>query len=122
MGWLGTSARLVVGSWLPARWTSESRHRLPLETIVVVGSPELRPRLEDVVGPGSFRVMFLEEFAGAHSRIMQTMPDRVVLCCHVDDLSGFQLLSMLQTDSRTRKIPALTFIGAEAVPDESHES
>ncbi len=66
--------------------------------------------------------MFLEEFAGAHSRIMQTMPDRVVLCCHVDDLSGFQLLSMLQTDSRTRKIPALTFIGAEAVPDESRES
>jgi len=119
---LRASARRVLDSWWPARWTPESRHPLPVKTIVIVGSPELRPPLEDVVGSGSFRVTFLEEFAGAHSRIMQTMPDRVVLCCHVDDPSGFQLLSMLQTDTRTRKIPALTFIGSEATPSESHES
>ena len=26
------------------------------------------------------------------------MPDRVILCCDLDDVSGFQLLSMLKAD------------------------
>jgi hypothetical protein len=39
------------------------------------------------------------------------MPDRVILCCDLDDESGFQLLSMLKADQRTRNIPALTCVG-----------
>ena len=119
MEWLRASPRRLLGG---VRRTPEIHERRSIETIIVVGSPELRPPLEDVVGPGSFRVTFLEEFAGAHARIMQTMPDRVVLCCHVDDMSGLQLLSMLQTDTRTRRIPALTVIGGQGAPDSAEES
>jgi len=86
------------------------RLNAPRQTIAVVGSPELRPPLEDVVGPGTYDVMFIESMEGAHSRIAQTRPDRVILCCDVDDPSGFQLLTMLKADWRTRTIPATTFV------------
>jgi len=35
---------------------------------------------------------------------------RRILCCDVDDPSGFQLLSMLKADCRTRTIPATTYV------------
>ena len=82
----------------------------PRQSIVVVGSPELRPALEDVVGPGEYDVTFIESIDGAHSRIAQARPDRVILCCDVDDPTGFQLLSMLKADRRTRTIPATTYV------------
>jgi PleD family two-component response regulator len=82
----------------------------PRQTLAVVGSPELRPALEDVVGPGAYDVMFIESIEGAHSRIAQTRPDRVILCCDVDDPSAFHLLSMLKADCRTRTIPATTYM------------
>ena len=63
------------------------------------------------IGAGAYQVVFVEAIEGAHSRIAQTMPDRVILCCDLDDESGFQLLSMLKADRRTRNIPALTCIG-----------
>jgi hypothetical protein len=83
---------------------------IPRQTIAVVGSPELRPPLEDVVGPGAYDVMFIECIEGAHSTIAQTRPDRVILCCDVDDPTGFHLLSMLKADCRTRTIPAITYV------------
>jgi len=83
---------------------------IPRQTIAVVGSPELRPPLEDVVGPGAYDVMFIESIEGAHSTIVQTRPDRVILCCDVDDPTGFHLLSMLKADCRTRTIPAITYV------------
>jgi CheY-like chemotaxis protein len=82
----------------------------PRQIIAVVGSPELRPPLEDVVGPGAYDVVFIDSIEGAHTRIAQTRPDRVILCCDVDDPSGFQLLSMLKADRRTRTIPATTYM------------
>jgi hypothetical protein len=89
---------------------------LPRQTIAVVGSPELRPPLEDLVGPGAYEVMFIESIEGAHLRIVQTRPDRVVLCCDVDDASGFHLLSMLKADCRTRTIPAITYVNWPGSP------
>ena len=84
------------------------------ETIVVVGSPELRPPLEDLVGNGAYRVTFLESIKGAHGQIAETPPDRIFLCCRSDDMSGFELLSMLKTDRRTREIPAFTCLEVAA--------
>ena len=91
---------------------------------MVVGSPDLRPPLEDVVGDGLYQVVFMDSIEGAHVRIAQTMPDRVVLCCSANDMSGFQLLAMLKADHRTRRIPALacleaTFDGQESPVRES---
>jgi CheY-like chemotaxis protein len=88
----------------------DDRLNSPRQTIAVIGSPELRPPLEDVVGPGAYEVVFIESMEGAHSRIAQARPDRVILCCDVDDPSGFQLLTMLKADYRTRTIPATTFV------------
>jgi hypothetical protein len=85
-------------------------HATPRQTIAVVGSPELRPPLEDVVDPGAYDVVFIDSMEGAYLRIAQTRPDRVILCCDVDDPSGFQLLTMLKADCRTRTIPATTFV------------
>ena len=121
MGWLRMSAPPLLHRWLVRRGLTAPR-RKSIEDIVIVGSPDLRPPLEEVVGPGAFRVTFLEDFSGAHMRIIQTMPDRVVLCCHLDDMEGLQLLSMLKADSRTRMIPALTVIGGDAALDGPHES
>jgi hypothetical protein len=105
----------------PFRWFGSRKRRsttdgaptatIPLRQIIaVVGSAELRPPLEDVVGPGAYEVMFIESIEGAHSRIVQTRPDRVILCCDVDDPTGFHLLSMLKADCRTRTIPATTYV------------
>ena len=119
MGWMnGLSAR--IRQWVaPPPQVHTTAH---IQTIAVVGSPEHRPPLEEMVGAGAYRVLFVDEIEGAHSRIAQAMPDRVVLCCAVDDISGFQLLSMLKADRRTRDIPALTYLGAYALPDDVHES
>ena len=80
------------------------------QTIAVVGSPELRPPLEEVVGPGAYEVTFIDSIEGAHSRIVQVRPDRVILCCDVDDPTGFHLLALLKADCRTRTIPATTYV------------
>jgi CheY-like chemotaxis protein len=94
-----------------AQETPRAVSRSVCQTIVVVGAPELRPPLADVVGAGAYQVVFVEAIEGAHSQIAQAMPDRVILCCDLDDASGFQLLSMLKADRRTRHIPALTCVG-----------
>ncbi len=94
----------------PAAEGTVTRPILAWQTIAVVGSPEFRPPLEDIVGPGAYNVMFIESIEGAHTRILQTRPDRVILCCDVDDPSGFHLLSMLKADRRTRTIPAVTYV------------
>jgi CheY-like chemotaxis protein len=93
-----------------AEETPRAIYRAICQTIVVVGAPELRPPLEDLVGDGAYQVEFVERIEGAHSRIARAMPDRVILCCELDDVSGFQLLSMLKADRRTRNIPALTCV------------
>jgi CheY-like chemotaxis protein len=119
MGWMnGLSER--IRQWVAPPVPGHTS--LQIQTIAVVGSPEHRPPLEDMVGAGAYRVLFVDEIEGAHSRIAQVMPDRVVLCCAVDDITGFQLLSMLKADRRTRDIPALTYLGAYALPDDLRES
>jgi CheY-like chemotaxis protein len=106
-------ARLVshLRSTTPVAERPRVAGRAVCQTLVVVGAPELRPPLEDVVGAGAYEVVFVESIEGAHLRIAQAMPDRVILCCEIDDASGFQLLSMLKADRRTRHIPALTCVG-----------
>jgi CheY-like chemotaxis protein len=37
------------------------------------------------------------------------LPNLVILCLHVDDMDGFQVLSMLKLDEDTRSIPVLTY-------------
>ena len=36
-------------------------------------------------------------------------PNLVILCVRIDDMDGFQVLSMLKLDEETRSIPVLTY-------------
>jgi CheY-like chemotaxis protein len=45
----------------------------------------------------------------AYSQIKRVQPDLVILCVRIDDMSGFQVLSMLKLDGDTRDIPVMTY-------------
>ena len=81
--------------------------------------------LDAVVGPGAYRVEFVELGSRVHSRIRLLAPDLVVLCMRIDETAGFQLLTMLKLDSLTRDIPVLTFTTereGEEYPDAAAQS
>jgi CheY-like chemotaxis protein len=82
--------------------------------VAVVGHPAHRPLLEDVLGAGNYNVLFVDSPMGAYSEIARSMPDRIIVCVETDDLQGFQLLSMLKLDPRTRSIPVITYVGYPA--------
>jgi len=41
----------------------------------------------------------------AYSQIKRVQPNLVILCVCIDDMDGFQVLSMLKLDAETRDIP-----------------
>ncbi len=84
------------------------------QRVAVVGDPGQRPPLEDVLGAGNYDVEFVDSTMGAYSEITRSLPDRIIVCVETDDLQGFQLLSMLKLDPRTRGIPVVTYVGYPA--------
>jgi PleD family two-component response regulator len=84
------------------------------QRVAVIGDPSQRPPLEDVLGAGNYDVEFVDSTMGAYSEIVRSLPDRIIVCVETDDLQGFQLLSMLKLDSRTRGIPMVTYVGYPA--------
>jgi CheY-like chemotaxis protein len=54
-------------------------------------------------------VVFVESMAHAYSQIKRVQPDLVILCIRIDEMDGFQVLSMLKLDEDTRNIPVLTY-------------
>ena len=45
----------------------------------------------------------------AYSQIKKVQPHLVILCTRIDELDGFQLLTMLKLDPDTRRVPVLTY-------------
>ena len=58
---------------------------------------------------GHYDVVFVESTDHAYSQIKRVQPNLVILCTKIDELDGFQLLTMLKLDSDTRDIPVLTY-------------
>ena len=54
-------------------------------------------------------MVFVESSDHAYSSIRKVRPNLVILCTRVEDLEGFQLLTMLKLDDATRDIPVLTY-------------
>ena len=54
-------------------------------------------------------MVFVESGERAYSRIKQVLPNLVILCTRIDELVGFQLLTMLKLDPDTRHVPVLTY-------------
>lgn len=79
------------------------------KVVIVNGSPEMLDLLETALDAGHYDVVFVESSQHAYSQIKRVQPNLVILCMHIDDLDGFQVLSMLKLDPDTRGIPVLTY-------------
>ena len=93
------------------------------QVVIVNGNPDVLQLLETVLAAGHYDVVFVESNAHAYSQIKRVQPNLVILCVGIDDVNGFQVLSMLKLDADTRGIPILTYTieyeGRE--PEESGE-
>jgi PleD family two-component response regulator len=82
----------------------------PVQKVVVVnGNTEVLGLLETVLDAGRYDMVFVESSDRAYSQIKKVLPNLVILCARIEDLDGFQLLTMLKLDDETRAIPVLTY-------------
>ena len=82
----------------------------PIQKVVVVnGSTEVLGMLEAVLDAGRYDMVFVESSDHAYSQIKRVLPNLVILCARIENLEGFQLLTMLKLDAETREIPVLTY-------------
>lgn len=94
---------------LPGATGARSVESATQKVIVVNGSHEVLELLETVLDPGNYDVAFVESAQHAYSHIRRVQPNLVILCVRIEDLDGFQVLSMLKMDPETRSIPVLTY-------------
>ena len=82
----------------------------PVQKVVVVnGNTEVLGMLETVLDAGRYDMVFVESSDRAYSQIKRVVPQLVILCTRIDELAGFQLLTMLKLDPDTRHVPVLTY-------------
>jgi PleD family two-component response regulator len=82
----------------------------PVQKVVVVnGNTEVLGLLETVLDAGRYDMVFVESSDRAYSQIKKVVPNLVILCARIEDLDGFQLLTMLKLDRETKDIPVLTY-------------
>jgi PleD family two-component response regulator len=79
------------------------------KVVVVNGNTEVLGMLETVLDAGRYDMVFVESNDRAYSQIKKVLPNLVILCARIEDLSGFQLLTMLKLDDDTKNIPVLTY-------------
>ena len=53
-------------------------------------------------------VVFVESTEHAYRHIKRLTPHLIIVCLDIDDLDGFQVLSMLKLDEDTKGIPVVT--------------
>ena len=114
----------VVSAGEPASMTKNAAKATATQKVVIVnGSSQILELLEGVLEAGHYDVVFVESNEHAYSQIKRVQPNLVILCVHIDDLDGFQVLSMLKLDEATRRIPVLTYTTEyEAATDEEPET
>jgi PleD family two-component response regulator len=82
----------------------------PVQKVVVVnGNTEVLGMLETVLDAGRYDMVFVESSDHAYSQIKRVVPNLVILCTRIEELDGFQLLTMLKLDADTKDIPVLTY-------------
>ena len=82
----------------------------PVQKVVVVnGNTEVLGMLESVLDAGRYDMVFVESSDRAYSQIKRVVPNLVILCTRIEELDGFQLLTMLKLDADTKDIPVLTY-------------
>ena len=94
------------------------------QVVVVSKQSQLNGLLETVLDAGQYDVVFVESTERAYSHIKRLAPNLIIVCLDIDDLDGFQVLSMLKLDNETKNIPVVTCTVAredEETQDESLE-
>jgi PleD family two-component response regulator len=82
----------------------------PVQKVVVVnGNTDVLGMLETVLDAGRYDMVFVESSDRAYSQIKKVVPNLVILCTRIEELDGFQLLTMLKLDKETKDIPVLTY-------------
>ena len=79
------------------------------KVVIVNGSPEIMELLEMALDAGRYDIVFVENNEHAYSQIKRVQPNLVILCVRIEEMDGFQVLSMLKLDDETRGIPVLTY-------------
>ena len=79
------------------------------KVVIVNGSTEILELLESELEAGHYDIVFVESSEHAYSQTKRVKPHLVILCVRIEDLEGFQVLSMLKLDEDTRAIPVLTY-------------
>ena len=79
------------------------------KVVVVNGNSDVLGMLESVLDAGRYDMVFVESGDRAYSQIKKVQPNLVVVCARIEQLEGFQLLTMLKLDEETRTIPVLTY-------------
>ena len=79
------------------------------QVVVVSKQSQLNGLLETVLDAGQYDIVFVESTEHAYSHIKRLTPHLVIVCLDIDDIDGFQVLSMLKLDESTRDIPVLTY-------------
>jgi PleD family two-component response regulator len=92
------------------------------KVVIINGNAAILDMVETALDAGHYDVVFVESSRHAYSQIKRVQPNLVILCLNVDDMDGFQVLSMLKLDDDTRSIPVLTYTTQqEPEPDEESE-
>lgn len=78
------------------------------QVVVVSKQSQLNGLLETVLDAGQYDVVFVESTEHAYSHIKRLTPHLIIVCLDIDDIDGFQVLSMLKLDHDTKNIPVVT--------------
>lgn len=97
-------------------------HPATQKVVIVNGSADILELLETTLDAGHYDVVFVESNEHAYSQIKRVLPQLVILCVRIDDLDGFQVLSMLKLDEETRAIPVLTYTTEDELPPAEEET
>ena len=80
----------------------------PQQVVVVSKQSQMIGLLETVLDAGQYDVVFVESTEHAYSHIKRLSPNLIIVCLDIDDIDGFQVLSMLKLDNETKGIPVVT--------------
>lgn len=92
------------------------------KVVIVNGSSEILGVLDTLLEAGHYDVVCIESSEHAYSQIKRVRPNLVILCVRIDDMDGFQVLSMLKIDEETRGIPVLTYTTEHDQQDAEEEA
>lgn len=83
--------------------------------VFVGGAAEALSVVEPILSGRAYDVEFVDADDEPYGTILALKPDIVVVSLHLEDESGFQLLTMMRLDPNTSQIPVLSYVQDDAV-------